>query len=105
RTFLPDSDSHQQILDVVHTSDPSFRFSEETVDLHRVGTWFGTEVPDSTEFSCSFSVRTVGRQYEFGPDLQVPPSVPESMEPFLQPEDAIQVDDPEIQATLAEIGA
>jgi transglutaminase-like putative cysteine protease len=105
RTFLPVSDGHQTISDVVHTSDPAFRFSEESVDLNRVGTWFGTSVPDGTQFSYSFSVRAQGKRYEFGPDLQVPSSYPESMEVYLQPEEDIQVDDAEIQAALVEIGA
>ena len=105
RTFLPLVDQRQQITQEVHASDATFRFSEEQEGANRVGRWFGTVVPDDTSFSYSFSVRTVGRRYELGPDLVVPQSYPSSLSAHLQPETDIQVDSPEVLAALQEIGA
>lgn len=105
RTFLPLDEPHQRITEEAPESDATFRFSEEQEGANRVGRWFGTAVPDGTEFSYSFSVRTVGRRYELGPKLEVPQSYPASLADFLRPEPDIQVDSPEIRAVLVEIGA
>lgn len=105
-TFLPLSDSHQQISDESHSSDARFRFSEEPGEsANRVGKWFGTSVPDRTEFWYGFSVRASGRRYVIGADLAVPQSYPASIARYLQPEPDVQVDSPEIVAKLEEIGA
>ena len=105
RTFLPLTDTHQWITEESHGLDSHFRFSEEPEGANRVGKWFGTSVPDSTRFWYAYTVRTVGKRYELEDDLVVPESYPDALLPYLRPEPAIQVDAPEIQATLEEIGA
>lgn len=105
QTFLPRDDEHQSITDVAPGSDPTFRFSEDVDGENRVGTWFGTAVPDGTRFTYAFTARVHGRRYELGPSLQVPETYPSSLTPYLRPDPDIQVDDPEIQQALADIGA
>lgn len=105
RTFLPISDPHQQVVELTPLSTAAFRFSEERSDGNRVGTWFGTSVPDATTFGYTARIRTAGQRYALAPDLPVPETYPPSLTEYLAPEDAIQVDDPEILAALGEIGA
>jgi hypothetical protein len=105
RTFLPVDDAHQTIADVNSTSDATFRFSEDDDDGNRVGSWYGSVVPDGTSFTYSFSARLVGQRYEVSDSIQVPESYPPSVAPSLRPEEAIQVDAPEIQEKLVEIEA
>ncbi len=103
RTFLPVNDGHQTVTDFNPTSNATFRFSEDDQGGNRVGSWFGTTVPDATEFSYSFVARVVGQRYDVNPDIVVPETYPPSVSPSLLPEEDIQVDDPEILATLGEI--
>lgn len=106
RTFLPINDSRQTVIEENPSSTASFRFSEDRDDFgNRVGTWFGSTVADDTTFSYQYVVRIKAQRYELDPAIEVPESYPPSVAPSLQPEEAIQVDDPEIQATLLEIDA
>ncbi len=106
RTFLPMDDAHQTIIDEDPSSTAAFRFAEERDDdNNRVGRWFGTTVPDETPFSYSYTARLTGQRYEISPDIEVPESYPPSVVRLLAPEEAIQVDSPEIQQTLSQIGA
>lgn len=105
RTFLPQDDGHQVILDVIPTSGSTFRFSDDSEDGNRVGSWFGSSVPDGTRFSYRFTARVIGQRYEIAPDIEVPESYPPSLAEDLQPEEAIQVDAPEIVEKLTQIGA
>ena len=106
RTFLPMNDGHQSIQNLNPASNATFRFSEDIDDEgNRVGTWFGATVPDGTPFHYEFSARVVGQRYELNPNIVVPQTYPPSVESSLQPEEDIQVDDPEILAQLTTIGA
>ncbi|MFT6400589.1 MAG: transglutaminase-like putative cysteine protease [Bradymonadia bacterium] len=105
RTFVPAGSEHQSVTERSHDAPGSLRFSEEPRGIDRIGVWRGSRVPDESEFSYSFSVRSVGVHYEIPADLDLPEVYPTSLEGYLAPDDAIQVDHPEIQAALADIGA
>lgn len=105
RTFLPENDSRQTILTIQSESIPSFRFSEKDVDGNRVGTWFGSAVPDDTRFQFSYMAQIQGVRYILDEGVALPEEYPGSLGEYLSPEEAVQVDDPEIAATLTRIGA
>lgn len=105
QTFVPAGSEYQIITERSHEAMGPLRFSEEPQGVDRVGVWSGPRVPDMTEFSYSFAVRSVGVRYEIPEDLQVSEVYPTSLERFLVPDEAIQVDHPEIQAALVEIEA
>ncbi len=96
QTYLPVSDGHQEITEAHPSSDATFRFSERHEGTNRIGRWFGTSVPDGTSFSYSFTARLLGQRYEFAPSITVPEVYPPSVVRHLRPEEAIQVDAPEI---------
>lgn len=105
RTFLPLDSPHQAIRDFAHVSDARLRFAEEDQGADRIGVWYGGEVPDGTVFSYSYSARLTGQHYVIDPAIEVPDSYPDAMREYLVPEPDIQVDSPEIQDKLQEIGA
>ncbi len=105
RTFLPESDGRQQIRDFVVDASPAMRFAEQILDGNRVGRWQGSDTPDGVTLRYSFVAAGEGVRYELDPDLRVQSSYPEGVRAALAPEEAIQVDAPEIAATLREIGA
>jgi hypothetical protein len=104
RTFLPFSDAHQSIGD--ETDDAlGFHLASETVGENRVATWSGGAVQDGARVQHSFTALTTALAYDIDPALELPPSYPSAIAIHLRPEEAIQVDAPEIEATLRRIGA
>lgn len=104
RTYLPISDQHQ-IISEEENSAPLLHFSSDTAGLNREATWSGSAVSDQTIIRYGFSVLARAQRYEIDPNLAVPSTYPPSVSPYLRPEPDIQVDDPEIAATLERIGA
>jgi 7 transmembrane helices usually fused to an inactive transglutaminase/Transglutaminase-like superfamily len=105
RTFLPQSDQHQQISNEDHESDARFRFTTEVDGLNRVATWNGSAVPDQSRLTLSYSAVTQPVVYEVSPDLAVPDSYTQSVAVYLKPTESIQVDSPEVRAVLERSGA
>ncbi|HEX9049246.1 MAG TPA: 7TM domain-containing protein [Anaeromyxobacter sp.] len=104
RTFLPSSDARQTISDERDVSS-GLHLSQTVDGSNRVATWSGTEVPDGASIRHTFHVLPHQVVYALAEDLAVPESYPASAGSFLRPEKEIQVDAPEIAATLARIGA
>lgn len=104
RTFLPLSDPRQSISDEQNAS-PGLHFSSEIDGLNRVATWTGGDVPDGTRVRFSFAVIPHQLRFELDRTLAVPRAYPASVSAYLRPEEDIQVDDPQILATLAKLGA
>lgn len=104
RTFLPASDAHQTISEE-NDAAPGFHFASETVDQNRVATWSSGSVPDGARIEHSISVVATALRFELDDSLELPNAYPASVHRYLQPEEAIQVDSPEITATLRRIGA
>lgn len=104
RTFLPSSDARQTISEE-HDVANGLHFSQSTDGPNRVATWTGAEVPDRSQIRHSFKVLPHRVAYTIPPDLTVPEEYPPSVGPDLRPEKEIQVDSPEITATLRRLGA
>lgn len=103
-TFLPASDARQSILDE-HNVSPGLRFETETRGRNRLARWRGAEISDSAQVQYQFSVLSRTVRYDIDPRLEVPAAYPASIVPFLQPEQEVQADDPEIRHALARIEA
>lgn len=104
RTFLPQSDERQTVSMEDHESDPSLHFITETEGLNRVASWNGTTVPDQAKLGVSYSIITKNLEYTISPELGVPDSYAQSIADNLKPTSSIQVDSPEVRATLVRIG-
>ncbi len=104
RTFLPLQDEHQQIADE-RSSAPGLHVATDATGADRVATWTGSSVPARTRVTYSYSVLASPIEFRLDPDLEVPERYSASLAPFLRPEEDIQVDAPEIVATLRAIGA
>ncbi len=105
RTFLPLSDERQQLTEHEQASDPSFRFVTETEGLNRTARWNGTSVPDAASMSLNYAVLVRAAEYSISDTLAVPDTYPESVARYLRPTEYVQVDDPEVQSQLRELGA
>lgn len=104
RTFVPVSDDRQTINDEEQRST-ELRLAFDTDGGNRVAVWTGGGVGDRAEARYAFSVLTEAVRYDLAPGLEVPASYPESVARQLLPEDAIQVDSPELAALAHRIGA
>ncbi|MCA8967092.1 MAG: transglutaminase [Kofleriaceae bacterium] len=104
RSFLPLSDEHQQISDE-QSSAPGMHFTSDTTGPSRLATWTGNGVPDGARLRYGYSLLASPLQFDLDPELPVPDGYGSSLAPYLRPEDDIQVDAPEIAATLHQIGA
>ncbi|MBI5501402.1 MAG: transglutaminase [Deltaproteobacteria bacterium] len=104
RTFLPAS-TDTQVVSEEEDAAPAFHFSAEPSGGDRTGRWVGSDVPRGAAIRHSFSVMLRPVRYELDPGLAVPLAYPPSVTRYLRPEDAIQVDAPEIEAALGRLGA
>jgi transglutaminase-like putative cysteine protease len=104
RTFLPANDARQTIADE-RTESSAFHLSQVFDGPNRVATWVGAQVPDGAVIRHTVKVVPRRVSYAIPADLPVPSSYPASTATALRPEKEIQVDAPEIAATLARIGA
>ncbi|WP_242360903.1 7TM domain-containing protein [Anaeromyxobacter sp. SG17] len=104
RTFLPASDARQTISDE-RTESAGFHLSQVFDGPNRVATWVGAQVPDGAEIRHTVKIVPRRVSYRIPAELAVPSSYPPSTAAALRPEKEIQVDAPEIAATLARIGA
>lgn len=106
RTFLPVNDEHQQVSKEGHDANPVFRFSTELGQAgNREAIWLGSAVPELAKIDYEFSVLANAMHYRIDPGLAVPEGYPKAVRPYLAPEEAIQVDSPEILAVARDIGA
>jgi transglutaminase-like putative cysteine protease len=105
QTFVPVSDERQQIRDEVQVSDPAFRFSVESTGHDRRAQWSGAGVPDDVQLAYSYSALARPLRYIIDPTLPVPEGYASPVRRYLQPNEHIQVDDPDITAALVRIGA
>lgn len=105
RTFIPAGDARQQIRDEAQSSGPELRFSVEPVGQDRNAVWLGSAVPDGTELTYAFSALVQPVAYRIDPTLPVPERYPPALRDYLRPEEHVQVDDPEITATLLKLEA
>lgn len=104
RTFLPSSDARQTISEERDVSS-GLHLAQGVEGANRVATWIGGAVADRAEIRHSFKVLPRRVEYALPADLAVPATYPASAAAWLRPEKEIQVDAPEIAATLARIGA
>ena len=104
RTFLPLSDGHQAVTEEENTA-PGLHLSTKQAGLNREAVWLGREVPDGAKLRYRYRVLGTRMRFELDPEIEVPGVYPASVAGALLPEEEIQVDHPEVQATLREIGA
>jgi hypothetical protein len=104
RTFLPVSDAHQTVSEEQDAA-AGFQFVAETAGLNRMAVWSGTNVGAGARIRYGFTVVLTPLRFDLDPDLPLPVAYPASLGPYLRPEDAIQVDAPEIGDTAQRIGA
>src|SRR6266545_7481150 len=104
RSFLPSNDAHQTVSEE-RDSSSGLHLTQQIQGANRVATWAGAEVPDRAQIRHTFKVLSHRMEYEIPSDLAVLSSYAASTAVYLRPEKEIQVDAPEIQATLRRIGA
>ncbi|HET9555250.1 MAG TPA: 7TM domain-containing protein [Anaeromyxobacteraceae bacterium] len=104
RSFLPANDAHQVVADEKESAT-GMHLTQVTEGANRVATWTGDRVPDKAQIRHSFTVLPHKMEYVIPPDLQVPDGYPASVAVALRPEKDVQVDAPEIAATLERVGA
>ncbi len=105
RTFLPSSDARQLVSAERDASSTSLRLTQSVEGPNRVAVWSGAAVPDGAQIRHTFKVLSHRMVFAIPPDLAVPAAYPPSAAIHLRPEKEIQVDAPEIGATLERIGA
>jgi hypothetical protein len=103
-TFLPMSSTHQTISDE-NDEAPGFELKSEMKGLNRQGVWQGSAIPNDSRIHYSFGVVGRGLEFELQDNIPLPNAYPTSITGYLANEEAIQVDDPQIDSKLAEIGA
>lgn len=103
-TFLPASDAHQSVSEEIDSS-AGFHYSTAIAGLNRTASWAVARAPDGARIEHSFSVVTAPVRYVLDDDIDVPTVYPPSVTSYLRPEDAIQVDAPEVVRALHRIGA
>jgi transglutaminase-like putative cysteine protease len=104
RSFLPSTDARQSVSDERDVSS-GMHLTQVMDGPNRVATWAGSEVPDRSQIRHTFKVLPHRIAFTIPADLQVPDVYPPSVVPHLRPEKEIQVDSPEIAATLTRLGA
>lgn len=104
RTFLPSNDARQQISEERDLTS-GLRLTQAVSGANRLATWAGADVPDRAQIRHAFKVVPRRIEYALPEELPVPDTYPASAAAWLRPERDIQVDAPEIAATLARIGA
>jgi hypothetical protein len=104
RSFLPSNDAHQQVSEE-HDVSSGLHVLQSIDGANRIATWTGAEAPDGARIRHSFKVLPRRMVYVLPADLAVPGEYPASVASALRPEKEIQVDAPEIAATLRRIGA
>ncbi len=102
RTFLPKSDSRQQITQEIQTS-AGFRFETRSDALNRVATWRADSVTGQQNVRYSFVVQAQGVRYDIPADLQIPTTYPASLAPYLKSEAGVPVNDPLINQAIDKI--
>ena len=103
RSFLPSSDAHQAVSEE-RDSALGLRLTQAIEGPNRVASWSGDRVPDKAQVRHAFKVLPHRVEYVVPADLPVPDGYPTAVAAHLRPEKEIQVDAPEIAATLARIG-
>ncbi|ACL66892.1 transglutaminase domain protein [Anaeromyxobacter dehalogenans 2CP-1] len=104
RSFLPSSDAHQTISEE-RDQTSGLHLSQSMEGPNRVATWSGADVPNGARIRHAFKVLPRRVSYDLPAGLEVPAAYPPSAAAWLRPEKDIQVDAPEIRATLQRIGA
>ncbi len=104
RTFVPVTDDRQTVTAEEQTAR-ELRLAFEPDGGNRLAVWTGGGVGDRAEARYAYSVLTEAVRYDLAPGLEVPTSYPEAVARQLLPEDAIQVDSPEVDALARRIGA
>ncbi|MEZ4401241.1 MAG: 7TM domain-containing protein [Kofleriaceae bacterium] len=104
RTFVPVSDERQTIT-AEEQRGRDLRVAFENDGGNRLAVWTGGGVGDGVTATFAYSVLTEPIRYDIDAGLDVPSTYPESIAPHLRPDDAIQVDSPEIAALAARIRA
>jgi 7 transmembrane helices usually fused to an inactive transglutaminase/Transglutaminase-like superfamily len=104
RSFLPSSDAHQTVTEERDVSS-GLHLAQAMNGANRVATWTGAEAPDRAEIRHGFKVLPRRVVYDLPAELAVPDAYAPSVAVYLRPEKEIQVDAPEIAATVERIGA
>ncbi|MEW5756867.1 MAG: UUP1 family membrane protein [Pseudomonadota bacterium] len=102
RTFLPRTDSRQVISDEVNTST-QFNYTVSQDQLNRVITWSAEQVQGKAAIRYTFHAQAKHVQYQLPDKLPVPAVYPEALQPYLEEENGIQVNDPAIDALLQQL--
>jgi len=101
-TYLPKSDSRQQISDERNESN-SFYLTLQSDSLNRMAEWQGDNIQGRQNIRYSYSVLGKHIRYNIPKTLGIPTSYAKHFDVYLKPEPGIQVDDPLIQHTLNKI--
>jgi hypothetical protein len=102
KAYLPQSDVRQMISSEENSS-AGLIYSLNTESLNRQAVWQAETAEGHYSIRNSFTVRARHFQYIIPQDLALPSSSPANMQPYLQAEPGIQVDDPLITQQLMKL--
>ncbi|MDH5527813.1 MAG: UUP1 family membrane protein [Nitrospirota bacterium] len=102
RTFLPRS-GPRQLISGEENSSGVFTLGLETDSLNRVATWEAENVEGTHQVRYAYDVQGSHVRYEIPPNLAIPERYPDELQPYLAPQDGIQVGDPLIVAETGRI--
>ncbi len=104
RTFLPRTDERQRVFEEANDS-PELFLKVYQEGLNRRAVWSRAHAPNQLALSYTFEVAPRAVRYQLPEGLELPERYPASIESYLRPEEAIQVDHSEIVETAERIGA
>lgn len=101
-TYLPISNAHQHISD--ERNEPDVFTTQISVDgLNRIATWKAPSVSGSHIVRYSYFVQAEHVVYDIDRNVSIDTDLPAYLQPYLQEEEGIQVNDPLIEQTLSEL--
>ncbi|MGB5964418.1 MAG: 7TM domain-containing protein [Sulfurimonadaceae bacterium] len=99
-TYLPISSAHQHISD--ERNEPDVFTTQITVDgLNRIATWKAPSVSGSHIVRYRYFVQAEHLIYDIDRNVSISENLPAYLQPYLNEEEGIQVNDPLIEKTLA----
>ncbi len=104
RTFLPQSDQRQEVLSEDNDS-PGLFIKVAQEGPNRRAIWSQSRVPNKSSIDYSLVLTSRALRYELPKHSAAPQSYASTWARYLEPEEAIQVDHPEIHQALKAAGA
>lgn len=102
RTFLPQTTDRQHVSNEIIVADRLEFNRDSNFDFDR-GNWLQYQAEGDYEIDVNYRVTIQPVRYEISPDIKLPESYPESLSPYLEETNDIQVNSPEIMTKTREL--